>query len=192
MDCIANIIRGATLLSRFDPCPLQDTNISPATDVCPHVAEYSAKILITFSHLTAPSAVHLTTCFRPDSQHAQALCTGIIAVISASTVCMLMYYSIYNSSCQMFYKSFEKNPVSKKMVRLQKVAAPCSKNRSIKSYFVRKNSTCHLPYDLEKLLTHNTFRYCLHQRHGYSQCLTITVNLQFQRISSRFGIQHFL
>ena len=114
MHCIANIIRGATLLSRFDPCPLQDTNISPANDVCPHVAEYSAKILITFSHLTAPSAVHLTTCFRPDSQHVQALCTGIIAVISASTVCMLMYYSIYNSSCQMFYKSFEKNPVSKK------------------------------------------------------------------------------
>ena len=108
MHCVANIIRGATLLSRFDPCPLQDTNISPATDVCPHVAEYSAKILITFSHLTAPSAVHLTTCFRPDSQHTQALCTGIIAVISASTVCMLMFYSIYNSSCQVFYKSFEK------------------------------------------------------------------------------------
>lgn len=114
MHCIANIIRGATLLSRFDPCPLQDTNISPATDVCPHVAEYSAKILITFSHLTAPSAVHLTTCFRPDSQHVQALCTVIIAVISASTVLMLMYYSIYNCSCQAFYKSFQKNSVSTK------------------------------------------------------------------------------
>ena len=112
MYCAANIIRGATLLSRFDLCPLQDTNISPATDVCPHVAEYSAKILITFSHLTAPSAVHLTTCFRPDSQHVQALCTGIIAVISASTVCMLMYYSIYNSSCQAFCKSSKKTIIS--------------------------------------------------------------------------------
>lgn len=79
-----------------------------------------------------------------------------------------------------------------KMVRPPKAAAPCSKNRSIISYFVRKDRTCHLPYDLEKLLTHDTFRYRLHQRHGYSQCLTITVNLQFQRISSRFGIQHFL
>ena len=114
MHCVANIIRGATLLSRLDPCPLQDTNISPATDVCPHVAEYSAKILITFSHLTAPSAVHLTTCFRPDSQHVQALCTVIIAVISASTVLMLTYYSIYNCSCQAFYKSFQKNSVSTK------------------------------------------------------------------------------
>lgn len=30
------------LASRYDPCPLRDTCISPATDVCPHVAEYWA------------------------------------------------------------------------------------------------------------------------------------------------------
>ena len=37
-------IRGATLNSWNDPCAYQDTNISPATDVCPHVAEYFAII----------------------------------------------------------------------------------------------------------------------------------------------------
>ena len=47
-----------------NPCTLQDTCISQATDVCLHVAEYSVK-----PHLTAPSAVHLTTCFLPDFQH---------------------------------------------------------------------------------------------------------------------------
>ena len=35
-----------------------------AIDVAYNVAEYSG-----FFHLTAPSAVHLTTCFTPDSQH---------------------------------------------------------------------------------------------------------------------------
>ena len=47
-----------------DPCTHQDTDISPATDVCQHVAEYSVS-----PHFTAPSAAHLTICFSPDSQH---------------------------------------------------------------------------------------------------------------------------
>ncbi len=34
-------IRGATLNSRYSSCAWQDTNISRANDVCPHVAEYS-------------------------------------------------------------------------------------------------------------------------------------------------------
>ena len=57
-------IRGATLIHGHNPCAYQETNISPATDVCRNVAEYSVK----GSHLTAPSAVHLTTCFLPDFQ----------------------------------------------------------------------------------------------------------------------------
>ena len=58
------LIRGATLihgmtraLSRIPTYPRQ------MTSAC-NVAEYFVK-----SHLTAPSAVHLTTCFSPDSQH---------------------------------------------------------------------------------------------------------------------------
>lgn len=58
------LIRGATLihgmtraLSRIPTYPRQ------MTSAC-NVAEYFVK-----SHLTAPSAVHLTTCFLPDSQH---------------------------------------------------------------------------------------------------------------------------
>ena len=57
------LIRGATLihgmtraLSRIPTYPRQ------MTSAC-NVAEYFVK-----SHLTAPSAVHLTTCFLPDSQ----------------------------------------------------------------------------------------------------------------------------
>ncbi len=69
---------------------LKDTDISPTTDVCPHVAEYSAEN----PHLTAPSAGHLTTCFLPDSHLAQVLCKGIIAVISASTVCLYYFFHI--------------------------------------------------------------------------------------------------
>ena len=102
-------IRGATLnsrnlraLSRIQTYPRQLTYAHTLQNTLENI------------HLTAPSAVHLTTCFRPDSQHAQALCTGIIAVISASTVLMLTYYSIYNCSCQAFYKSFQKNSVSTK------------------------------------------------------------------------------
>ena len=43
------------------------------------------------SHLTAPSAVHLTTCFLSGSQQARTLCEGIIAVISASSVCYYLF-----------------------------------------------------------------------------------------------------
>ena len=57
------ISRGATLIHiHFSYYVLlQDTNISPATDVCPHVAEYS-KSESVHSSLAAPSVVHLTTC----------------------------------------------------------------------------------------------------------------------------------
>lgn len=37
-------------------------------------------------YLTAPSAVHLTICFQPDSQHRRLSVWAYIAVISASTV----------------------------------------------------------------------------------------------------------
>lgn len=42
-----NNIRGATLIHGF-PCARQDTIISPATDVCLHVAEYSADVMSAF------------------------------------------------------------------------------------------------------------------------------------------------
>ena len=57
-------IRGATLRSRAAPCSQRDTNISLANDVCLQ----RRRILCDGSHLTAPSAAHLTTCFRPGSQ----------------------------------------------------------------------------------------------------------------------------
>ena len=47
------------------PYSWRDTSISPATDVCPHVAPYSA----LYARFPAPSAVHLTVCFLPGSQH---------------------------------------------------------------------------------------------------------------------------
>ena len=46
-------------------CACMDTDISVATDVCPHVAEYWEK---RASLLTAPSAVHLPSSFWSGSQ----------------------------------------------------------------------------------------------------------------------------
>lgn len=43
----------------------RDTDISPAYHACLS----RRRILCGVPHLTAPSAVHLTTCFLPDSQH---------------------------------------------------------------------------------------------------------------------------
>ena len=75
----ANITtRGATLIFT-----LRDTNISPATDACLCVTEYSGSPL-----LTVPSAVHLTNCFMPGFQHPRLSVMAFFAVISASTVFM--------------------------------------------------------------------------------------------------------
>ena len=62
-------IRGATLISRYEPCARQDTNISPVVDADLNVAEYSVDRTVWIVHFLAPSAAHLTTCFSPDSQH---------------------------------------------------------------------------------------------------------------------------
>ena len=60
-----NTIRGATLIHRNDPMHLAGYQHIPGICTLAYsVAEYFGKI-----HLTAPSAVHLTTCFLPDSQH---------------------------------------------------------------------------------------------------------------------------
>ena len=60
-----NTIRGATLIHRNDPMHLAGYQHIPGICTLAYsVAEYFGK-----SHLTAPSAVHLTTCFLPDSQH---------------------------------------------------------------------------------------------------------------------------
>ena len=60
---------------------LQDTNIPPATDVCPHVAEYSGKHPFDCT-LSGPFA----NLFLIRLSATRTLCKGIIAVISASTV----------------------------------------------------------------------------------------------------------
>ena len=62
---IIRIIRGATLIHRNDPMHLAGYKHIPGIYTLAYsVAEYFGK-----THLTAPSAVHLTTCFLPDSQH---------------------------------------------------------------------------------------------------------------------------
>ena len=40
------LIRGATLIHVRKTCAYMDTNISPTTDVCRHVAEYWEKKLL--------------------------------------------------------------------------------------------------------------------------------------------------
>ena len=80
------LIRGATLihgmtraLSRIPTYPRQ------MTSAC-NVAEYFVK-----SHLTAPSAVHLTTCFSPDSQHHR------LSVEASLPLSPLQRFELFNS-----------------------------------------------------------------------------------------------
>ncbi len=84
------ILRGATLLRDLTRT-LRDTNISPETDVFPHVAEYSDP---SPEPLTAPSAVHLTDCSSARFSASRALCGIMPAVISASTVSMVPLFNI--------------------------------------------------------------------------------------------------
>ena len=84
------ILRGATLLRDLTRT-LRDTNISPETDVFPHVAEYSDP---SPEPLTAPSAVHLTDCSSARFSASRALCGIMPAVISASTVSMVPRFNI--------------------------------------------------------------------------------------------------
>lgn len=60
----------------------QDTDISPATNVCLYVAEYSVFYNTFDCALSGPFDDLFLTCFSAP----QTLCKGIIAVISASTV----------------------------------------------------------------------------------------------------------
>ena len=60
-----NTIRGATLIHRNDPMHLAGYQHIPGKWRLPITSQNTLGI----SHLTAPSAVHLATCFLPDSQH---------------------------------------------------------------------------------------------------------------------------
>lgn len=98
-DGIGNLIlpvtRGATLLREtLRECTdssrsFRNTNIFPATDVCPHVTEYSA-----FRLLTAPSAVHLTSC--------------VLTVLSYPSLCKctICFYLRFNGFKQCFILNF--------------------------------------------------------------------------------------
>ena len=84
------LIRGATLHSRETRALLRDTDISPATDVCPHVAEY-----FVLPQFTAPSAAHLTICFLLASQLRELSVRASIAFTPASTVYLGVLYPEY-------------------------------------------------------------------------------------------------
>lgn len=77
------ISRGATLFcgSKKISAPLRNTNIFPATDVCPHVAEYSE--IDSFPCALGGPFDHVGSVRLSASR---ALCASIITVISASSV----------------------------------------------------------------------------------------------------------
>ena len=83
------MVRGATLIHGLIPVRLQDTTISPTTDVCPTLRNTLPRIS------SAPSAVHLTTCFLPGSQPPGLSVKSLVAVISAS----LVYDSLLQNFC---------------------------------------------------------------------------------------------
>ena len=87
------LIRGATLihgmtraLSRIPTYPRQ------MTSAC-NVAEYFVK-----SHLTAPSAVHLTTCFLPDSQQHRLSVKASLPLYPLQRFELLTFYGLYYST----------------------------------------------------------------------------------------------
>ena len=63
---------------------------------------------LCFSHLTAPSAVHLTTCFLPDSQHRRLSVKALLPLSPLHRFSVLNYQ--YNTTdffcCQQFLKKF--------------------------------------------------------------------------------------
>ena len=83
------IIRGATLNSSAIILKrmhfLQDTNTSPTTDVCPHVAEYSAKKGLPLAFDCALRGP-FDGLFLTRLSATRALCEVITDFISASTV----------------------------------------------------------------------------------------------------------
>ena len=74
------LIRGATLI--HETCACMDTDISPTTDVCHHVAEYWEKIFSFDCALSGPFAKQ----FLIRLSAARTLCAVLHDVISASTV----------------------------------------------------------------------------------------------------------
>ena len=89
------------LASRREPCPLRSTDILPATDVCPHVAEYLTEVFDCA--LSGP----FDNLFLARLSAPRALCRGIIAVISASTVWLIKLWSDYSIAllcCQDFLR----------------------------------------------------------------------------------------
>ena len=87
---ITNAIRGATLF-HGKTVPLAGYQHIPGvyTLAC-SVAEYSGK-----SHLTAPSAAHLTTCFLPDSQHHRLSVKASLPLFPLQRFIVLNYYTFY-------------------------------------------------------------------------------------------------
>jgi hypothetical protein len=83
-----NLIRGATLIHGMS-VRLQDTDISPTTNVRRNVAEYSVQGTFDCA-LRGPFDNLFLTRFPAT----RALCEGIIAVISASTVSI--YFVLYH------------------------------------------------------------------------------------------------
>ena len=81
--------RGATLNSRQRPRPWRDTCISPATDVCPHVAPYSPE----GDFLCALSGP-FEGLFPTRLSASRALCRGMADLISASTVYCIQLRSV--------------------------------------------------------------------------------------------------
>jgi len=79
-------IRVATLIHSLKLCTLRDTSIPPATDVCPHVAEYSG--LPFDCALRGP----FDGLFSARLSASRTLCKSIAAVISASTVFLIIVY----------------------------------------------------------------------------------------------------
>ena len=97
-------IRGATLI-HGSPCALQDTGISPAGNVC---RKRRSLLSVTGTLFGAPSADHFNNVYLTRLSAPRALCGGITAFISASSV----YYGIAIESttrrpgCQQIRVSF--------------------------------------------------------------------------------------
>ena len=86
-------IRGATLNSRLPVRLAEIPSYLPATDVCQHVAGYSAHK----THFAAPSAVHLTMCILPDFQHRRLSVKASLPLSPLQRFNILLNFSQYTT-----------------------------------------------------------------------------------------------
>ena len=108
------VIRGATLTSQERPCALSGIPAYPRQLTYANTLQNT--LWVWNSHLTAPSAVHLTTCFLPDSQHRRLSVKASLPLSPLQRFIYYWFFSIVTPLCALvnkYHKLLLKKTISK-------------------------------------------------------------------------------